>query len=409
MNAVRAGIYALLAFAVLSFGGVEPWGQGILEIGAAGLFVLWGFMVGRQGKFDFHWNWLYLPMVGLLCLALAQYALRISVYPYMTKLELLRWFAYVLLFFLTCQLVRTESQVRQFVWFLMVLGFIVSLFGIVEHLAFNGKLYWFVPIPDGAHPFGPFVNADHFAGFVELTAPLGLALLLFPSRHRDKAPLLLALTIVPIGAVLLSASRGGILGLMVELFLLVALSRTHRTERKRLFGGAAVALVAGAFVIWLGVGHAIERFEQLGHGISNQLRLTIYSDSAHIFANHPWMGTGLGTLVVVYPRYASFYDGRKVDHAHNDFLELLADTGVIGGLAGLSFIGLFFWEATINFESAKRSFARASISGALAACSGLLFHSLVDFNLHIPSNALIFVLLSCIATANSRWREQLTN
>jgi O-antigen ligase len=226
--------------------------------------------------------------------------------------------------------------------------------------------------------------------------------LLFPSRHRDKVPLLLLFTIVPIGAVVLSASRGGILGLMVELFLLVVLSRTHRTERKRLLGGAVVALVAVCFVVWLGVGHAIERFEQLGHGISTQLRLTIYADGTKIFVGHPWLGTGLGTFAVVYPDYASFYDGRRVEHAHNDYLELLADTGVIGGLVGLSFIGLFFWRAIANFEAAKRSFARASIAGALVAGCGLLFHSLVDFNLHIPSNALLFLLVCCMATAEHR-------
>lgn len=402
MNAVRMGIYALVVFAVLSFGGVEPWGQGILEIGAAALFVLWGFMAIRESKFEFYWNWLYLPILGLLCLGLAQCVFRISVYPYMTKLELLAWLAYALLFFLTCQSVRTGKQMKQLIWFLTILGFVVSLFGILQHFTFNGKLYWFVPLPDGANPFGPFVNADHFAGFVELTVPLGLALLLFPPRHRDKTPLLLLFTIVPVGAVLLSASRGGILGLMVELFLLLFLSRSHRVERKRLLGGAVVALVAVCFLVWLGVGHAIERFEQLGHGISTQVRLEIDLDSAHIFADHPWVGTGLGTLAVVYPGYASFYDGRRVEHAHNDYLELLADTGVIGGLLGLSFVGLFFWRAMANFASAKPSLARASIAGALVAGSGLLFHSLVDFNLHIPSNALLFLLVCWMATSEKR-------
>jgi O-antigen ligase len=408
MKAIRIGIYALVVFAVLSFGGVESWGQAILEIGAASLFVLWGILVARRRKFDFHWNWLSVPLLGLLAIALVQCVFRVSVYPYLTKLELLRWSAYAVLFFLTQEAVRTEEQVKQFVWFVMILGFVVSLFGIVQHFTFNGKLYWFVALPDGANPFGPFVDADHFAGFVELTVPFGLALLLFRSRHRDQIPLLLLFTIVPIGAVLLSASRGGILALIVELLLLVLLSRSHRVERKRLLAGGVLALMAGAFVVWLGVGNAIQRFEQLGHGVSTQLRLSIYSDSTRIFLAHPWAGTGLGTLVVVYPGYASFYDGRTVDHAHNDYLELLADTGVIGGLFGLSFIGVFFWRAIANFESAKRSFARTSIAGALVAGSGLLFHSLVDFNLHIPSNALIFLLLACIATANPRWREQRT-
>ena len=245
------------------------------------------------------------------------------------------------------------------------------------------------------------MNGDHFAGFVELTAPLGLALLLFRSRRREQVTLLLLFTIVPIGALILSASRGGIIGLAIEFALLAFLSRAHRIGRKQLLGAVAIALVAGSFIVWLGVSKAIQRIEQLAHrGISGELRVSIYHDTWRIFLDHPWVGTGLGTLVAVYPRYASFYNGLTVDHAHNDYLELLADTGIVGGLIGLSFIGLLLWRGRASLRSARSSFARAIIAGCLAACSGLLVHSLVDFNLHIPANTLIFLLLSCIATAD---------
>ena len=83
-----------------------------------------------------------------------------------------------------------------------------------------------------------------------------------------------------------------------------------------------------------------------------------------------------------------------------DLLELLADTGLLGGLCGLSFIGLLFWQGLANLQLATGGSARA-IAGSLAACAGLLLHSLVDFNLHIPSNALIFILLASIATAKA--------
>ncbi len=399
MTAIRIGICTLLAVGVLSFGATGPGGTVILEIGAAALFLLWGVLVIHRRQVEIHWNWLYVPLFGLGAIAIVQYVFGLSVYPCLTKIELLKLGAYVLLFFLTFELFRSEVHVRQFVWFLIIFGFLVSLFGIIQHFTFNGKLYWSVPLASGASPFGPFVDGDHFAGFVELTAPLGLALLLFRSRRPEQLTLLLLFTIVPIGALILSASRGGIIGLVLEFAVLAFLSRTRRIRRKQLLGATALALVAGTFIVWLGVSKAIQRFEQLTQGgITQDLRVSIYADTWRIFLDHPAVGTGLGTLMTVYPRYASFYNGQTVDHAHNDYLELLADAGLVGGLCGLSFIGLLYWRGLAGLQFAENAFARAIVAGSLAACAGLLLHSLVDFNLHIPSNALIFLLLACIAT-----------
>jgi O-antigen ligase len=403
MKVVRTGIYALVAFAVLSFGCVQPWSEAIMEIGAATLFLLWGILCLRRRQAEIHWNWLYLPLSGLGAVAIVQLAFGLSAYSYLTKIELLKWGAYVLLFFLAVEVFRTENPRKQFVWFVVVFAFLVALLGIFQHFTFNGKLYWFVTLTSAARPFGPFVDSDHFAGFVELTVPLGLALLLFRSYRRDQLPLLLLFTIVPIGALILSASRGGIVGLFLEIALLVHLSRAHRMGKKQVLGSVAIALVAGAFIVWLGVSETIQRFEQLTQGgITQDLRVSMYHDSWRIFVDHPWVGTGLGTLIAVYPRYASFFNGLTVDHVHNDYLELLADTGLVGGLLGLAFIGLLLSRAFANLRFARTRFSRATFAGSLAACSGLFVHSLVDFNLHIPSNALLFLLLASAATTEVR-------
>lgn len=403
MRAIRVGICCLIAFAVLSFGSVQLWAATVLEVGAAILFILWSILAACRGRAEIHWNWLYLPMLGLGAIAVVQCAFGISAYPYLTQMELLKWGAYVLLFFLTSEAFRAENHLRQFVWFLVILGFVVSLFGIVQHFAYDGKLYWSVTLPSGVVPFGPFVDSDHFAGFVELTAPLGLALLLFRSRRQEQALLLLVLTVVPIGALILCASRGGILGLILELVLLASLSGAHRIERKRLLGAAAIVLVTGTFVLWLGVSQAIDRFGLLTRGgFTRNLRVSMYEDTWRIFADHPWVGTGLGTLIAVYPHYASFYNGLTVDHAHNDYLELLAETGLVGALCGAAFVGLLFWRGLVNVRFAEQGHTRAFLAGSLAACAGLLVHSLVDFNLHIPSNALIFLLLACNATVETK-------
>jgi len=404
MTAIRLGACVLIAVAVLSFGGVESWGSAALEIGAALLFVLWAALVTVRGRAEIFWNWLFIPVCGLGTIALVQFAFGASVYPYLTKIELLRWSAYALLFFLAVQSFQTKKHVKQFIWFLLGLGFVVSLFGLVQYFTFNGKLYWCVYLPAGVSPFGPFVNPNHFAGFVELIAPLGLAMLFFPSRRREEVSLLLLFTIVPIGAVFLSASRAGIIVVVLEFALLAFLSQVRRMRRKQLVRATAIGLLASGMILWLGVTKALERFELLAHqGVSRELRVAMDEDIWGIFQDHPLTGTGLGTLIAVYPRYESFYNGTTVDHAHNDFLELLSDTGLVGGVCGALFIGLLFRRGFANFQVAAGGSARALVAGPLVGCAGMLLHSFVDFNLHIPSNALIFLLLASLATKALRF------
>src|SRR5208283_5604459 len=136
MKAIRIGICTLPVLAVVSFGATGPGGAVILEIGAATLFVLWGMVAIRRRQVEIRWNWLYLPLIGLGAIAIVQYIFGLSVYPYLTKIELLKWASYGLLFFLTTESFETEDHVRQFVWFLLSLGFVVALFGIVQHFSF---------------------------------------------------------------------------------------------------------------------------------------------------------------------------------------------------------------------------------------------------------------------------------
>jgi O-antigen ligase len=401
MTAIRAGICVLVAFSVLAHGAVEPWSEAILEIGAASLFLLWGILAIRQRQLEICWNWLYLALLPLGAFALAQELLGFSVYPYATKVELLKWGAYLLLFFLTVETFHTAEQWKLFVWFLVSFGFFVSLFAIIQYFTFNGRLYWFRVLRHGGLPFGPFVNHNHFAGFVELTDPLGLAMLFSGAVGRDKLTLLTFLTVLPIGALVLSASRGGIASFLFELALLTFLVRRRGKGGRQLLTASGLALVAGFLSIWLGAGGSVERFESLTHGeISRDRRLSVARDSWQIFHHHPWTGTGLGTFETVYPRYESYYDGLVVDHAHNDYLELLADTGLVGGVCMLGFIILLAWRGLFNLRAARNPVCRSLYAGSLVACAGLLLHSMVDFNSHIPSNALLFFLLAAMATGH---------
>ncbi len=409
MKAIRIGVYLLVAFAVVAFGGVEPSGKAILEIGAAVLLAWWAMLAVRRREAEIHWNWLYLPLLALGACGIAQYAFGLSVYPYLTKFDLLLWSAYFLLAFLAVQSFRTVEQAKQFVWFLATLAFAVSLFAIIQHFTFNGKLYWFVKLPQGDVPFGPYVNHNHFAGFLELALPPGLALLLFSSVPREKRILLGLFSVVSIGALLLSASRGGIFGFLFGFLVLLVFAGLFAKRRHAGAIAGIVVVMSLAAIVWLGANHTIERFEKMTVASESgpDGRLTFYQGALRIIRANPWLGTGVGTFETIYPRYETEYSGDiLINHAHNDYLELLADTGLAGGFSIFLFIVLLYWRGLANLRSSGTRLERAITAGSLAACSALLLHSFVDFNFHIPSNALLFLLLAFTGTSGMQEPQQ---
>ena len=400
MKALRFGICALLAFSVLAHGVVEVWSSSAFEIAAGLLFLLWGALA-LVGKIpELHFNPLLWPFVAFLGTGALQVVAHTSVLPFFTGVELLKLFACFLVFFLFLQAFRTRGDLAGFVGFLIFFGFAVSLFGIAQHFTSNGKIYWIRPVPENGPFFGPYVNGNHFAGFVELIVPLGLALIAFRGIRRDLLPLTGLCTIVPIGALVMTGSRGGILVFAFELGLLVLLSSTHRAHKTRIKTLAAVVLGAFALVAWLGANKAMEKFGELRRGdVTNSRRWSMLVGSAHVFFDHPILGAGLGTLVDAFPKYDTQYDGRVVDHSHNDYIEVLADSGLLGGFCCGIFLFLLFQMALSHLESDQGHFSRGYHAGALLACAGILLHSFVDFNLHIPANLLLFLLQAALATS----------
>lgn len=401
MKSLRAGLCVLFAFCVLAHGAVEVWSVSLLEIGSAALLLVWAIGVYRSGEAKVIWNVLNWPLLGFIAIGLLQLLFRGTAYPFLTHTELLRLIAYFMVFFLTAQAFRDRSSLEGLAWFLILLCFAVSLLGIIQHFTSEDKIYWFREPAEGGAIFGPYVNRNHFAGFLELVLPVGLALMAFRGIRRDLFPLVTLLTAVPVSALILSGSRGGIIGFAFEIAVLALLVRSRRARGgPHMAGVTIVALAAVALIAWVGAGKAIERFSTLKPSeVTLDRRVSMFRGAIHIFLDHPIKGSGLGTLVAVYPRYETLYDGKVVDHAHDDYVETLADTGLLGGLCGMAFLWLLYREARKNFEAEQGHFSRGLHAAAVVALSGMLLHSFLDFNLHIPSNALLFLLQAYIATS----------
>lgn len=401
MKLIRIGILVVIAFAVLSHGAVEPWSRAVLESAAGLLLVLWAvqfFYAGPEREVAL--PRLIFPLAAFTLLVIVQLAMHLTASPFSTRIELQLLVSMAILVFLSAQAFRTAREWRQFAWFIMILGFAVSGLGILQHLTFNGKLYWFREMHYGGIPFGPFVNRNHFAGFAELVLPMSLVPLLMGRVRRERMIVVGILAIIPVSALLLSASRGGIVSLGAELAFVVLIVVLQKAGGRHLFVGGLVLLAAFATVAWLGVNEALARFSALQTlEVTQSKRAAMRLGTWRIFVDHPVVGTGLGTLQQVYPPYETLFDGKIVNHAHNDFLEALAETGIVGGVCCAWFLGVLFVGALRSWQTEGNSFANTLRLCGWTACCGLLVHSLVDFNLHIPSNLLLFLLMALLATA----------
>jgi len=400
MKFLRIGICALIVFAVVAHGGVEEWARAVLETGAGLLFLSWAVWLYLNREEHLVFSPLLPPLVAFLLIVLLQWFFRRTASLYNTRVELLLLSAELIILFLAVQAFRTLEDWRGFVWFGMFFGFVVSLFAILQHLTSNGKIYWLREVTYGGLPFGPYVNRNHFAGFVELILPLALVPLVLGRVRRERRLVVGVFAILPIGALFLSASRGGIVSFGVELGVIGLVIISRRAIGKHLPTAAAVLLGAALLISWLGVSQVLQRFSSVQSlEVTAGKRASMRRDTWRIFLDHPFAGTGLGTLQIVYPAYETLYDAKIVNHTHNDYLEALAETGLLGGLCCAWFIGALLTKSLERLRRFSHSFAGTLQFSGFVACGGFLVHGLVDFNLHIPSNALLFFLMAHLASA----------
>src|SRR5213080_1449204 len=288
MKFLRAGICALVVFGVAAHGGVEEWARAVFATGAGLLFLGWALWIYFTKEEQVVFSPLLPPLGAFSLVVCGQWFFRSTVSSYSTRMELLLLVSDLIVLFVAVQAFRTLEDWRGFVWFGMLFGFLVSLFAILQHLTSNGKLYWFREISSGVLPFGPYVNRNHFAGFAELILPLALVPLLMGRVRKQRRAVVGLLAVLPIAALFLSASRGGIVSFCVQLTLLAYLILRSRGLGKHLLAMAAVLLVACLMVSWVGVGLLLERlstFQSLE--VTGGKRAAMRKGAWHIFLDHP--------------------------------------------------------------------------------------------------------------------------
>ena len=251
---------------------------------------------------------------------------------------------------------------------------------------------------------------------MEMAIPLGIATLMHKtstvhgtSRQSvlskvlhvasKKETLVLALYFVSAllmtGGLVVSLSRGGILGLTGSLLLFMVMNRSRRSFRRKTGIIAMTALVVMMTVILAGWDRIESRFEEIGEE-GKIKRIEVWSDSMDIMRDFPVLGTGLGTFIRVYPKYQTRSGTILFEHAENDYIEILTDAGIAGFLIVAGLLVAFFVLIVKTWKRRHNSFSVAIAIGGLSSCTAITIHSMTDFNMRIPANALTLTVIAAM-------------
>jgi len=422
-------------------GAVEPWSVAIFELLVISIIILWGVRALSERRVFLDVPAAALPMGLLVLMGVAQsLALTdeggrtrsLSLDVEATRLAALTVFFLLVCFLAAANFLAVRKRMRFVVRSLVTYGLVMAVFALAQHFSQAGRTYWLRPMSEGISWFGPFVNHAHYAGYMSLLIPLPIALTANGIVRKEER-LLFGFAAAVMGlSLIVSLSRGGMIAMVAELmFLLIAGSRwmrrvlgarddgerqlpSERGQFKRIaaLGGISLAIAVGVMMLGLEpVANRIARGNGSGSNGGESLyesRGWIWRDSVRVFEAHPLTGVGMGAFETAFPMYSKSNGSLLVSQSHNDYLQVLADCGIAGGILAIWFIGAI-WSAVRRGLCAQDPFRRSLVLGSGASIFGMLVHSAFDFNLQVPSTALLFLLMCAIAYAagnGSRWTQK---
>jgi O-antigen ligase len=271
--------------------------------------------------------------------------------------------------------------------------------GLLKRFGLNPFPWWEYPeLPQNVHRVtGTYGNANHLAGYMEMSIPLLVGLLL-TDLSKSRRLLVVFGTSLMVLSLIFSLSRGGWLGAFVSMALMGgALLVIHRFERKQLTLGLIGAVLLLSFVV-LASTSVVERIVTLerGESIPNlRSRMIIWSGTENIIRDYPLLGTGPGTFAVIFTQYQPSGFAARYFNGHNDYLHFTSEIGLCL-LPVIAWMIIVLYQAGFKKLQTRSRLARATTIGGLCGLTAILIHSISDFNLHVPANVILFVVLAAL-------------
>jgi len=334
----------------------------------------------------------------------------ISADPLETRLTLFKLLALLTHAVLLYRYTSNTRRLKAVIFTLVVIAVVSSIFGIARHELQHGEVGFLLPLLKRDTGFAQFVNKNHFALLVEMSLGLTTGLILAGGVKKQFIALLGAAIIVMWTGLILTSSRGALFSMFGQLAFVITLSFWLK-RRRRIAASVAVAICAlvlvGVSAVWMGGDLLTTRLESLSGEIrveANDLhagvkRVEIWNATWQLFKQHPITGSGFGAYAVAITKFHDASGKWTPEAAHNDYLELLATSGIIGTALVILFSFAFISLSRKQLRS-QDTFRRAACLGALTGVVGVVLHNFVDFGLHVTANSVAFVTLIVVATKN---------
>jgi O-antigen ligase len=344
--------------------------------------------------------------------------LSISLAPFQSFRETMEILTYVLAGFLAIKTVTTKKQLRSMLYLIVGMGVFQSFYGMFQLSRSDPRILFYKKTVNLDMLTGTFINQNHLAGYLAMIFPLAVGLIVAginPYRMSQKQwrerfihltnkrgvshIILTTAVIVMCSGIFLSRSRMGLFLIFFSFILFAQFSILY-------FGGLKqaqtllkkyvriVLVVATAAILFFGVDATLDRFAL--ENLAQEGRPQYWANMTRMIGDFPLLGTGLGTFAYAYPSYEKGQIHAFLVHAHNDYLEYLSELGV-PGMALLMYIIIFMALWIFRVWRKRRNPENKGLGmGGMVSLLLIGTHSFTDFNLHIPSNMLLFTLVFCL-------------
>lgn len=389
---IRSCVIAILVFTPFALGANRLWAiTPVFIVTLTGLCALL-LRLNAEDEPSFRWTPLWPPLFLFLVLVIA--SCFISVYPHDSILALYRVITYIAIFYCIVNSFDTRESMLRLVSIIVGIGAVLSLTGLILYLGHVYYRYW---LP-GDTLSATYINRDHFAGYLEMVIPLAVGVLFADIGKEKKVLVGFCLTTMTV-AFVLAASRGAWASLLVSGLLILPF-----VHRKKLLKRVLLGLILCCVAIYFALSHfdlsyAAYRARTIIEGVGiDEMRIQMWMGSVDLIKAHPWIGSGIGNFIYVFSQFrpTGIPQIWTVDYAHNDYLHMAAELGLPVLILISWIIVASVWSGLREFSNSQGSFKRSILLGASIGVMSMALHSFVDFNLHIPANAIMFFTVMAI-------------